>query len=74
MSPIDRIISETDRHIRASVDRVLQARDAFEEVALVVRKSEMAYVQSKAILSRIDGYDGHGPREPRNSVDGDGGG
>jgi hypothetical protein len=60
MQTIDRIILETDRHIRASVDRVLQARDTFDQVATVVKKSEAAYLESKATLSRMNGHDRSG--------------
>jgi hypothetical protein len=59
--PIDRIILETDHHIRASVERVLRARDTFDEVVAVVKKSEGAYLQSKANLARLNGHGGSEP-------------
>jgi hypothetical protein len=67
---IDRIILETDHHVRASVERVLKARDTYEEVAAVVKKSEGAYLQSKANLARLNGHGGSEPSARLNSGNG----
>jgi hypothetical protein len=70
MHSIGRTISDTDHHIRASVDRVLKARDAFEHVAALVKKSEAAYLQSRATLARLNGHDGSTPGARLNSGNG----
>jgi hypothetical protein len=58
MHPIDKIIADTDNHVRASVERVMKGRDFFERISASVKKSEAAYAQSQAILARLNGSGG----------------
>jgi hypothetical protein len=58
--PIEKIIADTDTHIRASVERVMKARDFFERISAVVRRSETACAQSQARLARLNGDGRHG--------------
>jgi hypothetical protein len=60
MQPFMKIIADMDQHIRASVDRVLKAREGFEQISDVIKRSETAYLQSKATLLRLNGHDGSG--------------
>jgi hypothetical protein len=60
MPMLGKIIADMDQHVRASIDRVLKAREGFEQVTDVIKRSETAYLQSKATLSRLNGHSGSG--------------